>query len=141
MTLVGDTSGILATLDRAHPTHKECLDAVRRAEAVVVSPLVLAEVDYMITTRFGYPAALAFLGEIERGVYEVADVGRDEILMGKRLLDRYASLPLGLTDALNAVLADVLGTDRILTLDQRHFRAVAPITGRFAAFRLSPFDD
>lgn len=141
MTLVGDTSGILATLDRAHPTHKECLDAVRRAEAVVVSPLVLAEVDYMITTRFGYPAALAFLGEIERGVYEVADVGRDEILMGKRLLDRYASLPLGLTDALNAVLADVLGTDRILTLDQRRFRAVAPITGRFAAFRLSPFDD
>lgn len=141
MTVVGDTSGVLATLDRAHPAHKECLEAVRKAEAVVVSPLVLAELDYMLTTRFGYSAALAFLGEVERGVYEVADIGRDEVLTAKSVLDRYASLPLGLTDAVNMVLADSLGTDRILTLDQRHFRAVAPITGRFAAFRLTPFDD
>jgi predicted nucleic acid-binding protein len=141
MTVVGDTSGILASLDRAHPEHKECLDVVRHAQAVVVSPLVLAELDYMITTRFGYPAALAFLGEVERGVYEVADVARDEILIAKNLLDRYASLPLGLTDAVNVVLADGLGTDRILTLDQRHFRAITPMTGRFPAFRISPFDD
>src|SRR5258708_18700400 len=138
MTIVGDTSGILASLDRAHPTHKECLDVVRQAQAVVVSPLVLAELDYMITARFGYPAALAFLGEVERGVYEVADVARDEILIAKGLLDRYASLPLGLTDAVNVVLADGLSTDRILTLDQRHFRAVKPMTGRFPAFRISP---
>ena len=141
MSVIGDTSGILAALDRSHPAHKECLDAVRTAEAVVVSPLVLAELDYMITTRFGYSAALAFLGEVERGVYEIADVGRDQVLVAKGVLDRYASLPLGLADAVNVVLADSLGTDRILTLDQRHFRAVAPITGRFAAFRLTPFDN
>lgn len=30
------------------------------ADAVLVSPMVLAEVDYMITTRFGLKAALGF---------------------------------------------------------------------------------
>ena len=140
MTVIGDTSGVLAALDSAHPAHASCLEVIDTGAVVVLSPLVLAELDYMITTRFGYPAALSFLGRVEAGVFEVAEIGADEIFAAKAVLDGYADLPLGLTDAVNVVLADNLGTDNILTLDQRHFRAVRPLTARFQAFRLSPFD-
>ena len=46
----------------------------------------------------------------------------------------------GLTDAVNAVLAERYETDGILTTDQRHFRTITPLTRRFDAFRLLPFD-
>src|SRR2546421_228044 len=83
-------------------------------------------------TRIDHRSALAFLDEVTAGVYDVAEVGGDEVAKAKTVLDRYADLPLGLTDAVNVVLADNLGTDRILTLDQRHFRAVKPLTSRFS---------
>jgi predicted nucleic acid-binding protein len=51
---------------------------------------------------------------------------------------RYADLNLGLADLSVAVLASRLGTRRILTFDQRHFRAIRPIQG--GAFTLLPAD-
>jgi uncharacterized protein len=54
-------------------------------------------------------------------------------------LDRqYADLNLGLADLSVVVLANRLGTRRILTFDRRHFRAVRPIQG--GAFTLLPAD-
>ena len=47
-------------------------------------------------------------------------------------------LNLGLADLSVAVLASRLGTRRILTFDQRHFRAVRPIQG--GTFTLLPDD-
>jgi hypothetical protein len=38
------------------------------------------------------------------------------------------------------ILADRFQTDEVLTLDQRHYRAVTPLTGRFPAYRLVPLD-
>ncbi len=140
MTVIGDTSGILAVIDVDSPVHHACLEVIHQADAVVLSPLVLAELDYMITSRLGYRTAVAFIDQVKSGVYDVAEVGADEIFAAKDVLDRYADLPIGLTDAVNVVLADNLGTDRVLTLDQRPFRAVRPLTTRFQAFRLSPFD-
>ncbi|MGZ6617244.1 MAG: type II toxin-antitoxin system VapC family toxin, partial [Solirubrobacteraceae bacterium] len=51
---------------------------------------------------------------------------------------RYAELNLGLADLSVAVLAHRLGTERILTFDERHFRAVRPIQG--GVFTLLPAD-
>ena len=42
---------------------------------------------------------------------------------------RYPDLKLGLADVSVAVIAQKLGTRRILTLDERHFRAVRPLQG------------
>ena len=56
------------------------------------------------------------------------------------LAAQHYDLKLGITDALNAVLADRYDTNEILTIDHRHFRAVTPLSRRFDAFRLLPAD-
>jgi hypothetical protein len=50
----------------------------------------------------------------------------------------YAGLGLGLTYASLVVLARRAGMRSLLTLDERHFRAVSPLQG--GAFRLLPAD-
>jgi uncharacterized protein len=140
MTLIADTSGILAAIDIRHDTHQRCLDAIVSADGVLVSPMVLAEVDYMITTRFGGKAALGFLDDVIAGVYEVAAVELAEVAAARAVMHAYADVNIGLTDAMNVVLADRIGTARILTLDQRHFRTVRPLSTAQKSFCLLPFD-
>jgi predicted nucleic acid-binding protein len=56
-----------------------------------------------------------------------------------KVANKYAASRLGLADASLVVLADHLGTIDIATLDERHFRAVRPLSGG-KAFRLLPAD-
>lgn len=51
---------------------------------------------------------------------------------------RYADLSLGLADCSIMVLAARYRTRRLLSFDERHFRAVAPLQG--GAFQLLPAD-
>lgn len=52
---------------------------------------------------------------------------------------KYADLALGVTDCLNIVLAHRYRTNTVFTLDERHFRAVQPLSDA-AAFHLLPAD-
>jgi predicted nucleic acid-binding protein len=51
---------------------------------------------------------------------------------------RYADLGLGLADCLILVLAERFGTWRLLSFDERRFRAVVPLQG--GSFQLLPAD-
>ena len=51
---------------------------------------------------------------------------------------RYADLELGLADCALVALADRHETTRILTFDERHFRAIKPLRGD--AFTILPAD-
>jgi predicted nucleic acid-binding protein len=42
------------------------------------------------------------------------------------LVETYANLPLGTSDAAVITLAERLGIDEVATLDHRHFRVVRP---------------
>ena len=61
------------------------------------------------------------------------DVGAAEIA------GRYADIGLGLVDASLVALAGALETNRIASFDERHFRAVEPLT-REGSFVLLPAD-
>jgi uncharacterized protein len=52
------------------------------------------------------------------------------------LVAQYQDFPLGGVDASVVALAERLRTDLVVTLDQRHFRAVRP--SHCPAFRLLP---
>jgi hypothetical protein len=54
------------------------------------------------------------------------------------VIDRYRDLELGLADASIVVLADRYDVSDVLTLDERHFRAVRRSDGR--PFRVRPTD-
>jgi uncharacterized protein len=134
-----DTSGLLSAIDGSHRHH----EAARRALASapppwVLSPFVLAELDYLLATRVGQAAERALLAEIGRGVYRLESLDTDEIAAAERLIGRYAKLEIGLADASLVVLAHRYGVRDLLTLDERHFRALRGPGGR--PFRLLPTD-
>lgn len=137
--IVLDTSGLLAAIDsdqRLHEAAREALDDARGP--LLISPFVLAELDYLLATRVGNSAELALLGEVERGAYRLEPFSAADVGEARRVMERYADLGLGLADASNVVLAGRYETYDILTLDERHFRLVSGPGER--PFRLLPTD-
>jgi uncharacterized protein len=132
-----DTSGVLAWLDGSQREHGNVARAMSEVEGpFLLSPFVLAELDYLLATRVGRTVQDLLLGEVERGalrleVFSAADVGA-----ARRVLERYGDLELGLADASVVVLADRHRATRVLTLDARHFRALRRTDG--TPFELLP---
>jgi predicted nucleic acid-binding protein len=137
--IVVDTSGLLAALDASERHHVAAVAALRSAEPpYLLSPFVLAELDYLLTTRVSPSAATSFLSEVARGAYQLESMGAADVDESLTIIRRYEDLQLGLADASVAVLAARHGTDKILTLDERHFRAIVGSTGR--PFQILPAD-
>jgi predicted nucleic acid-binding protein len=134
-----DTSGLLAALFSDQNRHEECARALREAPPPrILSPFVLAELDYLIAKYAGVPAEVALLEEIERGVYELAVFDEFNMSGARQIVERYSDLNIGLADASIAVLSERYDTRDVLTLDERHFRAIRPSPRR--RFRLLPAD-
>ncbi len=106
--------------------------------ALLLSPFVLAELDYLLSTRVGMSAEVALLGEVGRGTYRLEPFSEDDVAEVAGVIERYADLGVGLADASNVVLANRHNTLDILTLDERHFRVLRGPRDR--PFRLLPTD-
>jgi hypothetical protein len=89
-------------------------------------------------TRIGVPAEVDLLREVAAGVYDLVPFGVEDLVEATDLIERYRDVRIGLADASVAVVAARMRTTRLLTLDQRHFRAVKPLWG--TAFTLLPAD-
>jgi len=135
--IIADTSGLLALFNRREPAH-EAVAAVVEAETdpLVVSPYVVAELDYLAATRLGADAELAILAELSGGAYILAGTSVDDLTVAARIIERYRSWQVGLADASLVVLADRHRTRSILTLDHRHFDVLRPLGG--GRFRVLP---
>lgn len=135
--IVADTSGLLALFNRREPRHEAARAAVAAAPgALVVSPFVIAELDYLVATRLGVDAELAVLAELGGGAYDLADIGTDALRRCHDIVAQYDDLDIGVTDASLVVLADQRRTWTILTLDHRHFGVVRALDGE--RFKLLP---
>jgi hypothetical protein len=137
--IILDTSGLLAALDASQRQHSAAVAALRAADPPwVLSPFVLAELDYLLATRVGQHAERAFLAEVGRGVYRLEQIEADDIAAAERVIAKYAAMEVGLADASIAVIAARYGARDLLTLDERHFRAMRGPGGR--PFRILPAD-
>ena len=120
--ILADTSGLLALFNDREPRHRDVVRALdEAATTLVVSPYVVAELDYLVGTRIGVAAELAVLRELTGPGYELAAV--DAALLGAaaEVVEQYADQNVGVTDASIVVLAQRHHSDRVLTLDRRHF--------------------
>jgi predicted nucleic acid-binding protein len=113
------------------------IDAAPVVELVIPAP-VTAEIDDLLGQRFGGAARRAFLADLASGRFRVSPLERDDYGPALELGSRYADFDLGLADCSLAILADRHRTTRILTFDQRHFRAITPLQG--GAFTILPAD-
>jgi predicted nucleic acid-binding protein len=137
--IIADTSGVVAALGRDQRDHARALAAIESDPGpVVLSPYVLAEIDYLLLKRFGPKTELQFLAEVAAGAFELASFGRADLARAVTVLEKYRDLRIGLADASLVVLAERFGTTRVLTLDERHFRTVRPLHA--TAFTLLPAD-
>lgn len=139
--IICDTSGLLAAYDQQEPDGpavRELLDA--EAGTLIVSPLVLAELDYILLSRAGIQAELTLLNDLAGDVYQVAAFTSQDAGRIAKLAERYADLKLGIADAHTMVLAapERYGTTRVLTFDHKHFRTVKPSQG--GVFTVLPAD-
>jgi hypothetical protein len=133
-----DTSGLLAAVDERQRWHVQAAASLSAASApLLLSPFVLAELDYLLSTRVGQDARMSLLGEVERGAYALEPMSSADISRARAVIDRHSDLEISLADASIVVLAERHAVREVLTLDQRHFRVLP--AGR-KPFRILPAD-
>lgn len=134
-----DTSGVLAWIDAAQRRHADTVRAMASQEGpFLLSPFVLAELDYLLGTRVGQPQQHLFLSEVAAGSFKLAAFQRAEVAKALALMRGFSDLEVGLADASICVLAEETGCDTLLTLDERHFRVLPGPGG--TPFRILPAD-
>jgi predicted nucleic acid-binding protein len=99
VTLVLDTSGLLSAIDSDQRLHEAARTALLNASGpLLLSPFVLAELDYLLAERVGQREELALLGEVERETYRLEPFSARDVAEARRVIERYADLGLGLAD-------------------------------------------
>jgi hypothetical protein len=137
--IIADTSGLLAAFGADAHRHRAARAAYEDDPGpVVMSPFVLAELDYLLLNRAGLNAEIDLLREVAGGVFELATFSRADVDSAASVVERYADMRIGLADASVVVLAARYHTTRVLTFDERHFRAIKPLYGD--AFTILPTD-
>ena len=143
MIVVADTSGIIAASDRNAPESAACREILQQAGTVIISPLVLTEVDHLAKARFGSRARTAIIDFVVAQArhlrFQIPEAGLEILETARQVQRQYSSLDLDLADAVNVGLAAQYRTDAVLTLDRRDFRAIRPLTPH-KWFRLLPDD-
>jgi uncharacterized protein len=134
-----DTSGLLAALDASQRSHASAASKLAAAgPPLLLSPFVLAELDYLIGSRVGEGPRTSLLAEVARDAYLLVPMSGADVGQAREIIEQYADVGLSLADASIVVLAKRHRTRAVLTLDERHFRAIT-LDGK--PFRLLPADD
>ena len=119
--IILDTSALFAFLRTGDPDNEAVTGVLLTKEPLIVSPFVIAELDYLVQARAGVRAELQMLADIASGAYELPVLSAADLIACAGVIDKYADQRIGVTDASLVVLAERYQTRRICTLDHRHF--------------------
>lgn len=89
--------------------------------------MVVAEVSYLVGANLGAAAEVDFFSMLRSDRFRVEQLVAEDVVRITELVQRYADLPLGGTDASVVAAAERLGFDTVATLDHRHFTVVRPL--------------
>ena len=132
MTLVADSGALYALYDKTDSWHHDVQRVVKHLNRpIIVSAGILAEVDYLLRKFLGVAAELAFLDGFGTGAYTLEPFTATDLNRCRELIAAYRDSGLGLADTAVIATAERLGISTILTVDERHFRAVRPSSGPF----------
>ena len=135
MLAVVDAGPLYATADADDQDHEACRAVLSRADLRLVIPaLVVAEATYFVGRRLGARAEAAFLRGL--GAVDIEGPAPEDFDRIAELVETYADLPLGGTDASVIALGERIGAEIVITLDLRHFAAIQP--RHREAFQLLP---
>lgn len=139
MTVVIDAAPLVSLADPNEPRREAVIEAIKdESGALVVPAPTTAEIDYLLGERFGRAARIAFLRDLAAGRFIVPCLERRDYAVIREFDSRYADLELGLADRALVVFASRYDTTRIVSFDERRFRAIEPLQG--GSFTLLPAD-
>lgn len=132
-----DTGPLVAIANREDRRRDQCQAALSSVAAPRLVPgMVLAEASYLIAREKGHRVEAEFLRSFGDGFLEPVEASRADLLRAAELVDEYADLRLGGTDACVVAIAERLAITQIASLDRRHFSVVRP--RHVEAFTLLP---
>lgn len=128
--IICDTAPLVAAALYKDPDHHRCVELFtgrRLANRQMILPApIVAEVGYLLGTRGGARTEADFLRALSDGDFVTADLTTADYHRMAELVEHYADLPLGTSDASVIALAERLDIDEVATLDHRHFTVVRP---------------
>lgn len=122
--IIADTGFWLALANRKDHHHgraQQCLASLD--EPLVTTWPVMTETCYLLLDRLGPVSQQSYLRSFAGGAFDVFDLRREDAPRIGSLMAKYSDLPMDLADASLVLLAEHLGHGRILSTDQRDFRA------------------
>src|SRR5579863_1590155 len=139
MAAVADSGAIYGLYNRRDRHHRALRGAIlSEPGAILISAAILSEIDYLISTKLGVDAELDFVDDILSGAFTLEPFVLSDLRRVRELVKQYEALDIGLADAAVIATAERLRTRRILTVDERHFRAIRTSDGK--PFTLLPAD-
>ena len=140
MRLIVDTAPIVSVVEPNHPDGPSALRVLLKEPDELIMPApVTAEIDYFLQARGGPTGNRTFLRDLAARRYYVPCLEPADYSTLAALNEQYRDLNVGLVDLSIIVIAARFRTTRILTFDQRHFRAMRPLQG--GVFTLLPYDE
>jgi predicted nucleic acid-binding protein len=125
--ILADAGVLLAAANDDDAEHAACAALLEQhAGALLVSPLVVAEVCYLLGSRHGPEAEALFLDSLTDGTLLLAKLAEVDTARMAQLVRKYADLRIGAADASVIALAERLNITDVATLDRRHFTVVRP---------------
>ena len=122
-----DTGPLVAAANRKDAHHTASVSALAAARPPRLVPgLVIAEVSYLLARDASPTVEAEFLRSFATRFLALADITVADLDRSAELVEQYADLPLGATDACLVALAERLGIVELATLDRRHFSVVRP---------------
>lgn len=128
--IVCDTGPLVAAALSSDPDHHRCVELftgmhLANRQMLLPAPIV-AEVGYLLGTRIGARAESVFLRSLAANDFMPVELAPPDYSRMADLVEQYANLPLGTSDASVIALAERLDITEIATLDHRHFTVVRP---------------
>ncbi len=125
--LLVDTGVIVAAADRTDRHHAASATIISEDPGpLITTALVIAEAAYLIDRELGPHAEAALYTSIIDGDLAVESLRPRDWTRIRELVETYADLRLGGTDASLVAIAERLGVTRVATLNPRHFTVVRP---------------
>ena len=135
MAVLVDTGILYALADEDDAWHGRARTwAEDVSELLIVPVTVLPEITYLLQSRLGAAAELAFAQSAAAGELEIEPLRQQDLTRCCDVMRRYPDI--GFVDATIVAMAERLKIEAIATTDRRHFSTVKPRHTR--AYQLVP---
>jgi predicted nucleic acid-binding protein len=118
-----DTGFLVALAARRDKRHEAATSALAKLrEPLITTWPVLTETCHLLTQRVSLESSLSLLKSVQAGAIELFELGPRHLPRTCELMEKYRDLPMDLADASLVILAEDIGTGRILSTDTRDFQ-------------------